>query len=128
MRKSDQIFFLLYGFIVWALATASFKVIGFDTDLTALNFIFLIVMMPVLNLTGYRVRAVKGLAKFKASMLFAVSGMLLDAVLLLNYPIFFSADNFPLMPTQGHFLGAWVLFGNALTLLTAYISQLTEKT
>lgn len=127
MHRNNDVFFLGYGFLVWLLATVSLRFVGLDSDRMLLNYALLVLGMPALNLAGYRWRGTQGADKYKASALFAVSGMVLDSLLVLNYPAFFSAANFPLMPPQGHYLGAWLLFGNALTLLTAYVSERLEK-
>ena len=127
MTVKDEIFFFLYGFTIWLLATISYRIIGFDEDIMYLNFLSLLIIMPSLNLIGYRVRKIKGLAKYKASILFVFSGLLLDAFIILHYNEWIVGNNFSLMPESGNYLGAWLLFGNSITALTAFVSQKLEK-
>ncbi|MEL6733637.1 MAG: DUF5367 family protein [Bacteroidota bacterium] len=127
MNAKDELFFFLYGFTIWSLATISYKAIGFDEDIMYLNFLSLLLIMPALNLIGYRVRKIKGLAKYKASILFVFSGLILDAFIILNYDQWIAQNNFNLMPNSGIYLGAWLLFGNSITALTAFVSQKLEK-
>ncbi|MEM8970160.1 MAG: DUF5367 family protein [Bacteroidota bacterium] len=126
MNRQDKIFFLGYGLVVWFLATVSFKFIGFDENIMWLNFLLLVVGMPLLNMVGYRWRKVRGNDKAKASALFAFSGMMLDSFIILFYPHIFTADRFSLMPSEGHYLAAWLLFGNSITFLTAIIASEIE--
>ena len=127
MTRKDELFFFIYGFMVWLLATVSYKVVGLDESIMFLNFIALLIVMPVLNLTGYRIRKIKGLAKYKASILFAFSGLILDAFIILNYNNWIVQNDFNLMPESGHYLGAWLLFGNSITILTAFVSEKIER-
>ena len=127
MTRKDSLFFFCYGFVVWALATISFKFIGLNQSLMLINFLALIVGMPLLNLMGYRWRNIKGTDRIKASVWFSIPGLMIDAFVILFYYDLITPEQFPLMPTKSNFLGAWLLFGYGITLITGVISAELTK-
>lgn len=122
-------FFLGAGVAVWAVATVLLRFVGQyllvpgNTPLTIAAFVGVAVLMVVLMSVLYRIRQVSGSEKLLAATLFALPGMVFDAVV-----VFFFTDVFPNMPAEAvraeadSLFAAWLFCGYSVVLLSGLIT------
>ena len=113
------------GFLIWLLATVSFRLAGHvffrDEEPAILALIWLVTLIAMLGLALliFRWQGLNRAGRFEAAVWLVISGMVLDAFVTEGF-----AGFFPNMPASAaSSFGAWLLLAYASVLLAAIIPQ-----
>ncbi|MFJ7734075.1 DUF5367 domain-containing protein [Lysinibacillus sp. NPDC097231] len=115
-------FFLCWGFGIWLLASAIFRLVGHyfftfeEPFLMIATYILAIPLVWIATIPIYSLKKIKGTARLLAAICIVFPGMLIDAVVLLVF------DNvFPSLSNDlDRYFASWVLWAYSLILLTGF--------
>ncbi|MFJ6208461.1 DUF5367 domain-containing protein [Lysinibacillus sp. NPDC092081] len=116
-------FFLCWGFGIWFIASAAFRLVGHyfftleEPFLMIGAYILVIPLIWISTIPIYSMKKIKGTQRLLAAICIALPGMLIDAVVLLVF------DNvFPnISPDLDRYFASWLLLAYSLILLTGFI-------
>ena len=118
-------YYLLWGFLIWLLATLAVRVAGqflLQPDSVFMMSLLYLATIPVIAAVTYPVYRWQNLnsdRRKEAAMLFVLPGILLDAFVVLGF-----ARAFPNVTGQADGLfGAWLLWAYGLALLTGFFPR-----
>ncbi|KOP80360.1 hypothetical protein AMS59_02915 [Lysinibacillus sp. FJAT-14745] len=115
-------FFLCWGFGIWLVASAVFRLMGHyfftleEPFLMIAAYILTIPLIWVVTIPIYILKKIKDTERLLAAICIALPGMLIDAVVLLVF------DNiFPnLSPDLARYFASWLLWAYSLILITGF--------
>ncbi|MGE7688536.1 DUF5367 family protein [Lysinibacillus sp. NPDC097214] len=115
-------FFLCWGFAIWLVASAVFRLMGhyffiLEKPLFMMTaFILVIPLIWIATIPIYSLKKIKGSERLLAAICIALPGMLIDAIVLLVF------DNvFPnLSADVDRYFAAWLLLAYSLLLITGF--------
>ncbi len=122
-----MVFFVVWGFLVWLAATVIFRLAGQwflipgDTTFISLAYVLVIPFIFVFTLQLYAYKKLNIVQRIQASICIALPGMLIDSIVLANFPkVFTNLD-----PQADSIFGSWLLWAYALILLTGIMRPKT---
>lgn len=115
-------FFVLWGFVLWVIATGLFRWVGHyvvDPENPSSVVYMFVAAVPLVAFTTYPLyawRRVAGRDRQAAAALIALPGMLLDVLAVLSF-----AALFPNLGDSGRYVAGWLLWVYGLVLLTGFV-------
>ena len=122
-------FFLFYGFTLWLVATAAFRVVGHyflqpgGERLTLTMWVLSIPLLALLTYPLYKWKKLDRIERRRAAIYIALPGQLLDAFTTLFFPTVFPN----MSPAVGNYFGALMLWGYAVIIMTGFIGRAESR-
>ncbi|MGE7954174.1 DUF5367 domain-containing protein [Lysinibacillus xylanilyticus] len=116
-------FFLCWGFVIWLVASAVFRLMGHyffipDEPFFMLSaYILVIPIIWVVTIPIYSLKKLSDSKQLQAAICIALPGMLIDAVVLLFFDTIFT--NLP--ADLDRYFASWLLWAYSLILLTGFM-------